>query len=119
MKRLFIIAVGLCLCTGCASNAAKSRKKKQQLSGDPSSPAQSQQQAQHRLVGTIVSVNEEQHFVLIDTESSYAAPVGAALKSFTDGNETAVLTVSPEAKPPFMIADIVSGAPQKGDQVFQ
>jgi hypothetical protein len=73
----------------------------------------------HQLVGTIVSVNEDEKFVLIDTESSFTSNVGTALKSFSHGSETGVLTVSNEHRPPFMIADIVSGTPQKGDQVFQ
>lgn len=80
---------------------------------------QKNQPRQPRLVGTIVSVNLDRHFVLIDTGSSYPAPVGTALKSLSDGSETGVLAVSPEVKPPFMIADIVSGNPQKGDQVFE
>lgn len=106
MKRLFRIAAcaSLCLWAGCAGPP-----KKKAANIPPS----------HRLVGTIMVVNEEQHFVLIDTESSFPAAVGTALKSFSNGAETGVLTVSPEVKPPFMIADIVSGTPQKGDQVFE
>jgi hypothetical protein len=73
----------------------------------------------HRLVGPIVMVDSGQHFVLIDTDTSAPAEDGTALKSFSNGTETGVLTVSPERRPPFMIADIVSGAPQKGDQVFE
>jgi hypothetical protein len=95
------------VCAGCATKKPKK------------DAANAKTQPQHRLVGTIVAVNEEGKFVLIDTESSYAADVGTALKSFTDGTESGVLTVSPERKPPFMIADIVSGTPQKGDQVFE
>jgi hypothetical protein len=106
MKRFFQVAVciPLCLWAGCAGHP-----KKKAADIPPS----------HRLVGTIMVVNAEQHFVLIDTESSFPAAVGTALKSFSNGTETGVLTVSPEVKPPFMIADIVSGTPQKGDQVFE
>jgi hypothetical protein len=103
---LVICAICLCLCAGAA---CASRKPKPQ--GPP--------QPTHRLVGTIVMVNEEQKFVLIDTDTAEASEDGTALKSFSNGAETGVLTVSPEHRPPFMIADIVSGTPQKGDQVFE
>lgn len=78
------------------------------------------QPVQHVLIGTIAAVNEADGFVLIDTGSSFGIPMkGQALKSFSDGRESGVLTVSPEHKPPFLIADIVTGTPQKGDQVYQ
>src|SRR5579862_3591685 len=100
-----LLCAGCFLFAGCASHSKKH-------------PPQDQKPG-HRLVGTIVSVNKEQRFVLIDTQSSYPAPAGEALKFFSNGGETGVLAVSPEVRPPFMIADIVSGSPQKGDQVFE
>ena len=65
-----------------------------------------------------MAVNQQEGFVLIDTESTLTEEVGTALKSFSGGAESGVLAVSKERHPPFMIADIVSGTPQKGDQVF-
>ncbi len=107
---LLFVACLVCLSVcACAGHASHSKKK----------AVEANQKAGHRLVGTIVAVNQEQRFVLIDTGSSYPAEVGEALKSFSNGAETGVLSVSPEVKPPFMIADIVSGSPQKGDQVFE
>ena len=113
MKRLFHIAICLCLClaAGCASKPQKSKKD--------ANPQKTASAPVHRLVGTIVMVNTEQNFVLIDTDTSAPAEDGTALKSFSNGTETGVLTVSPQHRPPFMIADIVSGSPQKGDQVFE
>ena len=74
----------------------------------------------HPLIGTIVLVNDRLGFVMIDTGNAYGIPMkGQALKSFTNGQESGVLTVSPEHKPPFLIADIVKGTPQKGDLVFE
>lgn len=73
----------------------------------------------HRRVGTITLVNEEARFVLIDGGVLPPASAGAALKCFSNGTETGVLTVSPERKPPFIIADIVKGAPHRGDEVFE
>jgi len=85
-----------------------------------SKPAQQQAPAA-TLIGTIESVNDDYHFVLI-ASSTYMVPrAGTSLKAMTpDGFETGALTVSPERTgQPFIIANIVSGAPQKGDQVFQ
>ena len=40
-------------------------------------------------------------------------------KCFRDGVETGVLTVSGERQGTHIIADIVTGSPRRGDQVFQ
>jgi hypothetical protein len=109
IKWLFLVAVCLAWCAGAGCATTKPKKA--------DSKAKTQQE--HRVVGTIVVVNEEQRFVLIDTQAAVPPEVGTALKSFSNGAETGVLAVSPERKPPFMIADIVSGTPRKGDQVFE
>ena len=70
-------------------------------------------------VGTIMLVNEEQRFVLIDTGMVAAPTVGTALKSFTGENASGVLAVGNVTRRPFIVADIVQGAPLKGDAVFQ
>ena len=71
------------------------------------------------LVGTVELVNEPLGFVLIDAGSLYLPGAGKALKCFSNGTESGVLTVSPERKGPFVTADIVKGSPHKGDQVFE
>ena len=69
-----------------------------------------------KLIGSITLVNEDLRFVLID--SALAPEQGAKLKALSaDLTETAVLRTSPEKKPPFIIADIVSGTPHAGDRV--
>lgn len=98
--RLFWVAVCLLASAGCAT---KPRAV---------TPA-------HRVVGTVMLVNESQGFALIDTGTHYSPVMGQALKSFSGGVETAVLTLSKERRPPFIIADIVKGLPHKGDQVFE
>ena len=70
-------------------------------------------------VGTITLVNEEQRFVLIDTGMAAAPAVGTALKSFTGESASGVLAVGNVNRRPFVVADIVQGAPLKGDAVFQ
>lgn len=72
-----------------------------------------------RMVGTIVLINEAMGFALIDAGMSFAGTSEQALKSFSGDKETGVLTISEERRRPFLIADIVKGAPKKGDQVFQ
>ncbi len=72
-----------------------------------------------RLVGTIAVVNEPLKFVLVDVGSLYVPTVGKALKCFSSGTESGVLAVTPERTGPFISADIVKGAPQKGDQVYE
>jgi hypothetical protein len=98
---LFYFAVACGLIAGCAH-----RQKK------VSAPL-------HRQVGVIALVNDAERFVLIDTGMTIAPQPGRALKTFTNGLESGVLTVSPERKAPFVTADIVQGAPQKGDTVFE
>jgi hypothetical protein len=64
-------------------------------------------------------VDETNGFVLIDI-GNYAPPeTGQALKTFTDGTESGVLAVSAERRPPYIVADIVKGEPERGDAVFQ
>lgn len=72
-----------------------------------------------RRVGTVAFVNNDLHFVLIDVGSLYIPAAGQALKTFSGGTESGIVSVSPERKRPFIAADIVKGAPQKDDDVFQ
>ena len=70
-------------------------------------------------VGTITLVNEAEHFVLIDTELAALPAIGTALKSFTGDAASGVVAVGNVNRRPFVVADIVQGAPKKGDGVFQ
>ena len=70
-------------------------------------------------VGTITLVNEDAHFVLIDVGMAAAPTLGTALKSFSGGSASGVVTVGDVSRRPFVVADIVQGAPLKGDVVFQ
>jgi hypothetical protein len=72
-----------------------------------------------QLVGSVGFVNEPLGFVLVDVGSLYSPAAGQALKAFRDGQETAVLAVTAERKRPFVSADIVRGAPRRGDAVYQ
>ena len=72
-----------------------------------------------RRIGKITLVNEDEHFVLIDTGMTAAPATGAALKSFTGETASGVVAVGNVNRRPFVVADIVQGAPKKGDWVFQ
>ena len=71
------------------------------------------------LVGTITLVNDEQHFVLIDSTNSPSPLPDLALKTRGSSGETGELKAGVIRRRPFAIADVVKGTPQVGDQVFQ
>ena len=100
----------MCLCTCAGCSIGRWHK--------PAKPAAAAAPV-HNMVGTIVSVNETGNYVLIDTGGVVTATKGTALKCFEGEQQTAILTVSPEQRPPFMIADIVQGTPKNGDRVMQ
>lgn len=70
-------------------------------------------------VGTILMVNADGNFVLIDSGGGPMPEPGAALKCMREGIDTGVVAVGSERKGTHVIADVVTGTPQKGDQVFQ
>jgi hypothetical protein len=109
LKSSFARGVLLVLIVACFSSCAlfRSRRNKNPQPGIP-----------HR-VGTVTLVNTALGFALVDVGSLYSPAPGTALKTFRAGAETAVLAVSPERRRPFVAADIVSGAPQRGDEVYE
>jgi hypothetical protein len=98
---------GIVILSGCASMKHKHA---------PPPPAASVAPGPQR-VGTIAMVNEELNFVLVDVGSLYAPAAGTALKSFSGAEETGILAVDPEKRRPFIVADIIKGAPKVGDEV--
>ena len=72
-----------------------------------------------KLVGTILLVNADAGFVLIDAHGWALPDAGTALKCFRDGTDSGILAVGGERQGSHVIADIVTGTPKKGDQVFQ
>ena len=75
--------------------------------------------AKRRQVGTVLLVNAESGFVLVETHGAARLESGQALKCLRDGADSGVLTVSGERQGTHVVADIVTGTPRKGDQVFQ
>ena len=72
-----------------------------------------------KLVGRVSMVNADGRFVLVESDQSAALNPGTALKCFRDGVETGVVAVGQERRRPYVTADIVTGDPQRGDQVFE
>ena len=74
----------------------------------------------HQLVGTVILVNEESSFVVIDCSPFRGPAVGTVLHGNAgEGTTPAELRVTQIQKPPFAIADIIKGLPKKGGQIFQ
>ena len=83
--------------------------------GDSSDAAK----GKRKQIGTILLVNAEAGFVLIETHGWGQPETGMALKCLRDGADSGVLIVSGERQGSHVIADITTGTPRKGDQVFQ
>jgi hypothetical protein len=71
-----------------------------------------------KLSGTILMVNAEGNFVVVDSGVWMPPEAGSALKCMRDGVETGVVAVGRERRGSHVVADIVTGQPRKGDQVF-
>ncbi len=75
-------------------------------------------QSTERFLGTISMVNEDGHFVLIDFGGFSAPTPGAELQIRRSSDDVAVVKAGAEMRRPFAAADIVSGTPQQGDDVW-
>jgi len=106
LLRLVFAMLFVAQISGCALLRRHPKKKPQK----PAAPL---------LVGTISLVNEDGHFVLIDSGLSPGPAPGAVLKSRSASGESGELKAGAIRKRPFAIADVVKGAPHAGDQVFQ
>jgi len=79
------------------------------------------QQARRPLLrlGTVMLVNEADGFVLIDSGALPMPAVGVRLVSYTGAAPSAELKASAVRRRPFAVADIASGLPRTGDEVFE
>ena len=71
------------------------------------------------MVGRVAMVNEESRFVLVVCDAWRAPVEGTALKAMRGDVETGILNVTAERRGAYVTADIVTGSPSQGDQVFQ
>jgi hypothetical protein len=110
----------LTLCvSGCFGLGAKNAAPKPQVVRFPRENGSDGTPKEPRLIGRISMVNEEGHFVLISCDAWRPPQEGTALKAMRSGAETAILNVNPERRGTAVTADIVTGTPARGDQVFQ
>ena len=109
------------LMAGCASSGKKSPEKATLIAEENPAP---QGSILLERVGIVTLVNTRFGFVLIEGRVSDLPP-DLALKTFEPSEipglegETAVLKVSLERASRFVVADIVSGLPGKGDVVYR
>ena len=89
------------LLVGCATKPVSS----------PTSPSES-------FLGTISMVNDGGQFVLIDFGGFVAPTPGIELTVRRAGEDVGILKTGIETRRPFAAADIVSGTPQPGDDVW-
>jgi len=111
---LIVISALGCSLGGCATLKKIRfpwRKKRKPVAAEAPRP---------QFIGTIVLVNEDARFVLIDVGHAPLLPrAGTALKSMAGETETGVVAVGDVRRRPFAIADIVRGEPRKGDRLFE
>ena len=113
-----LIAVALC---ACSSGCLDFRSKLERQSARPTimSFPKNDATGEPRLVGKVSMVNSAGKFVLLDCDAWSAPSAGTAVKCFRYGAETAILNVGSERRSSTVVADIVKGEPQRGDEVFQ
>ncbi|MEO6741042.1 MAG: hypothetical protein ABIP20_12370 [Chthoniobacteraceae bacterium] len=85
----------------------------------PKGDASDALKGKRKQIGTILLVNAVSGFVLIETHGWAQPDAGMALKCIRDGADSGILIVSGERQGSHVIADITTGTPRKGDQVFQ
>ena len=107
----------LCLClpalVGCASLHRRSSQERKAEAAKIAAAARPLQS-----VGKITVVNVQDAFVLIDSSGRPTPPAGARLRSYTGPVESAELKTSDVQRRQLSVADIVSGTPLQGDEVF-
>ncbi len=118
--RLFVALVGMFFLAGCVgvlpglTRLSFARKQKRTARGvHPQKP-----ELVSRL-GIIESTDPQNRFALLDIGTAPAPPAGSHLLAFsgTDSQPTAELVVGNHQKRPYLIADILSGTPRRGDSV--
>ena len=107
------------LLTGCFGLGAKNQAPKANPIRFPKDNVSDGTRKEPRLIGRIAMVNEESRFVLITCDAWRPPQEGTALKAMRSDTETGVLTVNAERRGAYVTADIVTGTPARGDQVFQ
>jgi hypothetical protein len=61
-------------------------------------------------------VNLPANFVILESPSATSQEEGTVLSSLEDGRIKATIRVTPDRRPPFIIAEIIEGVPERGDR---
>ncbi len=116
LRTLLIATLMATLLPGCAMLHGVFKKKK---------PHKEEAQEQHgeskpkELIGTVTLVNSDVAYALIDNGSQPSPAPGTKVECRAADGSTAQLRVTEIRKRPFIVADIISGTPHKGDEVYQ
>jgi hypothetical protein len=108
-----ILTLTLLLQVGCSHLPSFLKPRK----GEKKQPVQVAKAPQ--LIGTVVLVNEDGAFVLIDNGSNPSPAMGTVVHNRLPDGTSAELQITEIRRRPFVIANILGGTPQKGTQVFQ
>jgi hypothetical protein len=119
---LLRFAATFCCCavlSACLSLPWKKKAVVPQVVSFPRANVSDGTKGEPRLIGKVAMVNTEGHFVLLECDAWSAPAEATALKCFRYTAETAILSASRERRGEYVVADIVKGTPQRGDEVFQ
>jgi hypothetical protein len=70
-------------------------------------------------LGVVTFVDETERFVLIDSGAQPTPADGVRLRSYAGPHISAELRTSAVRRRPFVVAEIVEGAPRTGDEIFE
>lgn len=119
---LFRFAMALICCAllgGCFTPKWKKNAPRPKIVGFPRTNISDGTKGEPRLIGHVAMVNPKDGFVLVDCDLWAVPDPGTALKCFRYGAETGILNSGKEKRGSQVVADIVRGSPQRGDEVFQ
>ena len=121
MIRRYFRAVLFACCALSVSGCFESRAKapKPTIVAFPPANKSDGTHREPRLVGSIEMVNNDGHFVLVNCTAWTPPAEGTALKCLRGSIETGIVNVGKERRGGYVTADIVTGSPQRGDQVYQ
>ncbi len=117
-SRLFLGSLLLCAAAlGCASGKSAKRSAKPDAEPVKDQKATPAGGAWRQSIGKVILVNERMGFVLVDIGTAPAPAAGTPLQSYLQSEPTANMSVSVYQRRPYLIADVVGGAPRVGDSV--
>ncbi len=87
----------------------------------PGTVAKARQPLPGHRIGTVQAIGTQGQFVLVEITATDSAPDindGQLLRCVGPGGQAAIARVARERRAPFVVADVVSGTPHAGDEVY-